>query len=183
MKGSRVSGVVQIVLLLGMVAFASSPSMTKVIATTFCVVFVFTWSATSRSKLAYDGWLSSFLFTFIYYITPAAALVYVFLGQQYLPLFVVAALALQGEAFREHRTSERQLGWAALPVLSLALGLWLQSGDVREVALATFMAISVVCTSITTVRMGDPEVVLNDLTSQSVKCDRTAESRSFRHAA
>lgn len=185
MNWLRISGAVQISLLLTMITVAGNTWAMTVVAVIFCALLVGTWTILSSSRMAYDGWFSSFLVDVTYYGAPLGALLYVLLGPAFLPMWVVAAFAFQVERFRERQTAERQLGWAAFPLLSLSIALWLQFGDLRIVTFESLSVMALVCTCITTLRISDPAVVVanEDPVVHDIVAEPTTERRSYKHAA
>ena len=74
MNWIRTSGALQLSLLLTLLAVASSPGATLIVAAVFCCTVVITWMALSSSRTIYADWRASFLFYLIYFKLPLAAL-------------------------------------------------------------------------------------------------------------
>ena len=184
MTWMRTSGAVQLSLLLTIVAVARDPIATIIVASVFCCVLVITWMTLSSFRTTYAGWGTAFLFYFFYFKLPMAALVYALLGPRYVPLLLVCAFAVYAELFRERRVGEHQLGWATVPLISTAIALWFQLGDVRTVVFETLVLTAAVCTSFSAIRVEKTEASI--VTKQPDHHDlRPSEdrTRSFRQAA
>jgi hypothetical protein len=149
----RTSGAAQLSLLLTIIAVAKDPTATIIVATVFCSIVVITWRALSSSRTIYAGWTPTFLFYFVYFILPIAALAYVLLGSRFVPLLMVCAFAFFTELFRERSVGERQLGWAVIPLASVSTALWFQVGDLHAVAFETLVLTAAVCTFFTAMRV------------------------------
>lgn len=146
MNWMRTSGAVQLSLLFAMIAVAKDPIATIIVAFVFCGVLAITWVALSSSHPVYAGWGTSFLFYFVYFELPIAALVYVFVGPRPVPLLMVCAFAVHAELFRERSVGEHQLGWAVIPLVSTSIALWFQLSDARTVVFETLVLTATVST-------------------------------------
>jgi hypothetical protein len=184
MTWMRVSGAVQLSLLLAIIAVADDPRATVIIASVFCCVLVITWMVLSSFRTIYAGWTTSFLFYLVYFKLPIAALVYVLLGPRWVPLLLACAFAVYAELFRERCVGEHQFGWAVVPLASTSIALWFQLGDVRSVVFETIVLTAVVCTSISTMRIEKKET--GTVTEQPRLHDQTPHdnrARSLNQAA
>jgi hypothetical protein len=183
MTWMRTSGAVQLSLLLTIVAVAKDPTATIIVASVFCGVLVITWMALSSSRTIYAGWGISFLFYFVYFKLPIAALAYALFGPRYVPLLLVCAFAVYAELFRERCVGEHQLGWAVLPLASTSIALWFQLGDVRTVVFETLVLTAVVCTSFSAMRIEKTETGVTERLRDREQRPSEDRTHSFRQAA
>jgi hypothetical protein len=109
--------------------------------------------ALSSSRAVYAGWGTSFLFYFVYFKVPIAALVYAFFGPRLVPLLLVCAFAVHAELFRERSVGDHQLGWAVIPLVSTSIALWFQLGDARTVVFETLALTAAVATFFSAMRI------------------------------
>jgi hypothetical protein len=140
----KLIGIVEAVLLLVLFGLSNGTQTAWMMAILFCSILLLTCAHFASRRLQYRGWASWFLCSSTYYVLPVLALLYFAVPNANFALLAVCVCALSAERYREIRAEQSQLGWIALPIVSAAFAIWLDSSR-AEYALNFLMAASAVC--------------------------------------
>jgi hypothetical protein len=125
----KIVGCGQVTLLFALMGLSSGSTMSWVLAATFLVVFLLTCASVSAMRMQYDGLFSSVLYGFVLWILPTTLVLGFLLPQVSVALFAVAALSVLAERTREIKAGQCQLGWIALPLLSVGVAIYAQTSS------------------------------------------------------
>jgi hypothetical protein len=142
----KIVGCGQLILLFALMGLSSASIISWVIAATFLLVFFLTCASISATRMQYDGLFGSVLYGFALWILPISLLLIAFMPQVSITLFTAAALSLLAERTREIKSGQCQLGWIALPLLSVAVAIYAQTSSLAS-SLNVLSSVASICTT------------------------------------
>lgn len=148
MRRVKLIGCVQLILLMALVVTKPGSLIAMAIPCFVAGLLLVTWRYATKENERRRGWPVSFALHFLYLMVPTGFLLHRLAPAFSLPLLAVAVFVVHAEWFRERQDQTSELGWIALPAISMAIAFYLQWNSMTLAASVTLLMIALVATSI-----------------------------------